>query len=519
MSRRKKRKRATTQAAKTQLSERQRVKDRLEKRAMRNILAKLSAYDGARSNRLTTDWSVTSGSPDTDLLADLPLLRERSRELIRNDGLARSAINAYVDNVVGSGLRPQIHVDYERLGISQAQADEYAHAGEESFARWSRISDSTFRVNSFGELQREVLSQRLANGDTFSVPLMLDDLGREYSLAIELVEADRVSTPSGHEYEDKMRDGVEIGGRGEPVAYHVRSEHPGNQLGLKPEDWTRVQRVNISGRLNLLHHYVPTRGSSRGEPLLTPVLREFHDRRSMLVAERVAARASACIAMVIQTPTGEAFQESLTADGLTEELQPGLKHYLAPGETLSQFDPKRTDGLAAFIEITDRTIGQGVNLSYGTLTRDTSKSNFSNARTELIADRRVFTSMQKWLAASFCQPYLELHLEESWLRGELPMIPGLAFYDAPSEWCRCDWVGDGWDWVDPLKDVNATVIAIENGLESRTQALMKLGRDPERIQRDLEREAEARAALVPEMAEEDDAEETADEPQEVTSDN
>jgi capsid protein len=44
-----------------------------------------------------------------------------------------------------------------------------------------------------------------------------------------------------------------------------------------------------------------------------------------------------------------------------------------------------------------------------------------------------------------------------------------------------DWNVRGWEWVDPLKDINASVVAIENGLSTRTLELAKQGLDFEEV--------------------------------------
>ena len=54
-------------------------------------------YTGARKDRRQTQaWQTIDGSADQVTLPDLPALRERSRDLIRNAPLATGAINTVV---------------------------------------------------------------------------------------------------------------------------------------------------------------------------------------------------------------------------------------------------------------------------------------------------------------------------------------------------------------------------------------------------------------------------------------
>lgn len=475
------------------------LQERRSARVIRRVLEKLSAYRGAEAGRLTSDWTTTAGSADSDLQADLGELRNRSRDLVRNDGLAAGAIQAFVDNVVGRGIVPQSQVNADALGITEEQAEEFQDAAEGVWRRWCRTADSSDRVD-FNGLQSLALSSTLTNGDCFTIPLMVSEPHRPYMLAVDVIEADRVETPTGRWNDDTLRFGVELGDRGQPVAYHVKKTHPGDSWSGRPDDFVRYTTRNPrTGRRNVLHHFRPLRpGQTRGVPILAPVLREFHDRRAYLESERIAARAAACIAMVITSLDPEAARNTnLFKDGLTEELEPGVMQYLAPGEDMKAFDPSRPNsGLAAYLETQDRTIAIGTGLSYGTLTRNYSRSNFSNTRAEIMADRRVFRCMQQWWAWSFCHPYWEMLLEEAWLRGELPHTD-LDFMERIHLWGRADWIPDGWDWLDPLKDIQAAREGIEIGVESRTRVIKQRGGDPLEVFRDLEREKEFVDAITP----------------------
>jgi capsid protein len=64
-----------------------------------------------------------AGSPDSDLLEELPTLVSRSRDLARNHGVASGAIQTLVDNVVGTGLRLSALPDYKALGKDKEWAD------------------------------------------------------------------------------------------------------------------------------------------------------------------------------------------------------------------------------------------------------------------------------------------------------------------------------------------------------------------------------------------------------------
>ena len=78
----------------------------------RTQMAMLGGYTGAsKSRRQTQTWNPLKGSGDNVTLDDLPVLRDRSRDLLRNAPLAVGAVSTVVTNVIGTGLKPQAHVD------------------------------------------------------------------------------------------------------------------------------------------------------------------------------------------------------------------------------------------------------------------------------------------------------------------------------------------------------------------------------------------------------------------------
>lgn len=68
-------------------------------------------YIGAsRSRRALSLWTTRANDADTDTFLDLPTLRSRSRDLIRNAPLASGAINTVCTNAVGTGIFNLIHL-------------------------------------------------------------------------------------------------------------------------------------------------------------------------------------------------------------------------------------------------------------------------------------------------------------------------------------------------------------------------------------------------------------------------
>src|SRR5690242_18477097 len=78
------------------------------KRAIaRSMLDGERDYAGASLGRRTQGWKAPSTSADVEISRALPRLRDRMRDLTRNNAHARKALNVWTNNLVGTGILPR----------------------------------------------------------------------------------------------------------------------------------------------------------------------------------------------------------------------------------------------------------------------------------------------------------------------------------------------------------------------------------------------------------------------------
>ena len=133
---------------------------------------------------------------------------------------------------------------------------------------------------------------------------------------------------------------------------------------------------------------------------------------------------------------------------------------------------------SAFVEIVLRATAASVVIPYESLTKDFSKTNYSSARAALNEAWKLYSFYRNWFGRLYCQPVYEMVIEEAFLRGmfELPKgAPG--FYEARKFWCNVDWIGPSRGFVDPVKEVTATILALQNRLMTYGEAWAETGRD------------------------------------------
>lgn len=453
------------------------------------------SYAGANTGRPHSSWLTSGGSADADLLLDLPKLRERSRDLARNDAHGRGIVDAWVENVVGHGLVPQPRIDREAIGLSEEQAATFTRDAGKVWRRWAKAADVTGRLSA-AEVQELLLRSLFENGDVFALPRRLPKR-KPYSLAIQTIEADRVTTPPGKSMNFNIREGVVIEPEfGEHLSYWVKKTHPGDiGMGARSNDFVEVPALGKDGRRQVFHLYKVLRpDQSRGVPFLAAALEQFRHLGQYVKAELISAKVAACYAVFIVTadPYLDLKRNSKkAADGVQEQmLEPGTITRLRPGETISGFTPNRpTTAFAPFLERVLRGIGASVLTPYEIVSQDFSKTTYTSGRMALTEARRVYRKFQRWFAEKFLQPMWELLLEEAILAGDLE-APG--FEEFAEEYCRCLWVGPGWSWVDPQKEVSASLEAVEGNLTTLADECASRGYDWEDVleQRAIEKARE-----------------------------
>ncbi|MEI8350085.1 MAG: phage portal protein [Candidatus Omnitrophota bacterium] len=475
--------------------------------AYRKSISMLSSYRGADKSRLRSSWLPGSNSADEDLLPELSDLRQRSRDLNRNDAVASGITGTMVTNVIGTGIKPQSRIDKDSLELTDENILNFQKLAERNWERWVPYADAGERLD-FYEIQQLADRQILENGEVIILPLMLkDDDERPFSLALDVIESDRLATPSDLTQNKSIRYGVEIGSRGEPIAYHIRKTHPGDlilanskkRFDNTSKSYIRYPAKNALGRKNILHLYWMNRpGQTRGVPFFAPVLTYFKDLADYLEAELVTARIAACFSIFIKKEDPYAAATARTsstnsAGQRVEELEPGLIEYLAPGEDISTFNPNRPGGsFEPFVNRILREISAALGLPYELVAKDFSQTNYSSARAALLEARRYFKVRQEWLAKKLCQPVWEMLLEEAFLRNELPAS---NFYEQRLDWTRARWIAPGWQWVDPVKEAESSRLAIEIGVSSLADEAASQGKDWEETLEQQAREDAKRKEL------------------------
>ena len=86
--------------------------------------------------------------------------------------------------------------------------------------------------------------------------------------------------------------------------------------------------------------------------------------------------------------------------------------------------------------------------------------------------------IQKYLEERFLQPLFDLWLDLAVLSGNLNLV---NYELDPDKYKKVRWLFRGWAWVDPQKEVAASVTAIKAGLKTQSEVISEMGGDIEEL--------------------------------------
>jgi lambda family phage portal protein len=464
-------------------------------------LAPSGAHFGASAARELASWNPLAGSADADLDFDLPTLRSRSRDLVRNHGIAGGGIQSIVDNVVGIGAGLAPTPDYLALGQSKEWAIAWSKDVKSAWRSYAETTDCDAAHSlRFRQQTEQIFRAAMVNGEALVLPLWLPDPNCRYSTRFQVIESDRLSNPYGRSDDEHLRAGIEIDDYGQPLAYWIRKTHPGDRyFGLMTtaviDEWERVPATTAWGRPRVLHvHDKERTGQHRGKPILSAVLAQFRMLDHYQRTELQAAVVNAMVAAFIETPLdGQTVAQMLGGDmsdprvveymALQRQFMAPLKgagvFQIPPGSKLAPFIPARpSDKFAPFIEAVIRHIGAGIGLPLELLLKDFSKTNYSSARAALLEAWRFFLGRRKWLEDSWCRPVYELWLEEAVSNGT---VEAPEFYANRFAYARSKWTWPGRGWIDPVKEAEAAQIRMDSLLSTLEDECAEQGKDWEEV--------------------------------------
>ena len=454
-------------------------------------------YEGATSGRRLGTWATTRDAVNSVWYQSADQLVARSRDIARKDGWAAKAIDEWVCNAIGNGIKPQS-----------------LHPNEPTKARiqklWSQFAnecDASGTTDIYG-FQALAFRSMVEGGECFvRKHIRPMDAGLAVPLQFQLIETEQLpfylarptpDTPQGN----VVRASIEFDSDGRRKAYYFYKEHPGERLFFP--NYLALLRIPAA---EIMHLFRPLRpGQLRGIPWLANALVRLWELDQYDDAELLRKKfAAMMMAFIIrQNPEDPFFGNEQTSAQTTDaggatpdpeqgvqvaQLEAGTMMDLEPGEDVKFTDPADVGGnYEAFERQTLLRIGAGLGLPYDMLTGDLSQTSYSSIRAGILSFRRLCEQIQySVFIFQFCRPCWQSFIEAAVLAGQLD---ARDYQANRADYLAVEWHTPKWAWVDPEKDVKAEVLAIRAGLKSRGMSINETGQDEEEVDRQIARDNE-----------------------------
>ncbi|VTY35210.1 Phage portal protein, lambda family [Xylophilus ampelinus] len=451
---------------------------------VRRLFGQSPVHEAAGRGRRSLAWMPGNPGAVAAMLATHTDLRIKSRDLVRRNAWAQAALDAFVANAVGTGIKPQ-----------SLSGDERFKADVQALWRdWTEEADAAGQTDFYG-LQALACRSMLEAGeclirlrprrpeDGLAVPLQLQLLESEH-LPIHL----NTDLPSGN----VVRSGIEFDALGRRVAYHLYRSHPEDGRLAPMSGQGGMETVRVDAR-EVIHLYRVLRpGQIRGEPWLSRALVKLNELDQYDDAELVRKKTAAMFAGFVtrQNPEDSLMGEgAANGDGIAlAGLEPGTLQILEPGEDIKFSDPADVgSSYSEFLRTQFRAVAAAIGITYEQLTGDLTGVNYSSIRAGLLEFRRRCEMVQHGvLVHQMCRPVWAAWMKQAVLSGALD-APGFA-RGGPTrrrQYLAVKWIPQGWQWVDPEKEYKAMLMAIRAGLMSRSEAISANGYDAEDVDREI----------------------------------
>ncbi|MEN6623615.1 MAG: phage portal protein [Smithella sp.] len=436
------------------------------------------------------NWIPTRYSGTMEESRERRQIVERSIDLVNSDPNAAGVVDTYATTVVGSGLTPHPLIDGEELELSKDEVRMLQKKQLSVYRKWQSQADASQRL-SFGQIQHICMRSTIQYGEYLVLLPMIDSPQRKYSLACQMINPLRLSTPTDLSSCSNIIDGIEVGEYGEPVAYwiqkSVRKVGRGSTMAVTSNDYLRVP-AKIGHRWNVLHGFITLDAEQyRGFPMFTPAMKMFRDFGDLLDAELVSNIVTAAFSMFVEVQSGadplglannmlslSGENVDVTNQKRYQELEPGIIMYGNTGEKphpIAAARPGTT--FEPFTTIIKKAISMAANIPYPVLFKDPSATNFAGFRSAMLDAWRVFMMRRVWLGQD-CQKVWQMLQEEAYLRGEFSVRD---YYLNEELLTRAEWRGSPKGDIEPIKAAQADILLVQNNLKTRTACAAERGDD------------------------------------------
>ncbi len=428
--------------------------------------AYVRGFTAAQNHRLLSSLKGEYESINKLLKGQLAPLRAKARQLALNNDYVRRYVNLMKNHIVGvNGYSLQ-----NRAKDPNGKLDEYANKIiEEQWRKWGKKASTDNRL-SIVDIYRLDIHSLSVDGE--SIIRIVEGYDNAWGFALQPIDASLLddqyndTRPNGN----IVRMGIEYDEWLRPVRYYFKPSQDDNEYRYH-------SKHEVISAENIIHSFSPDRANQgRGYPPIASAIMKLHNLNGYAEAEVVAARMGASKTMIYERQQGydSEFHGQKNDEGeFIEELEPGMVGISPEGYTAKLLDPTHPNGnFGQFNKEMLKGIASGLGISYPTLGSDLENVNYTSSRTGLLEERDFYKVIQQNRIENLAEKIFERWLKMALLTGAVK-LPFNKFdkFNAPQ------FFGRRWQWVDPLKDVEANKQALACGFTTLSDILAESGRD------------------------------------------
>ena len=485
------------------------------------LMRRDTAYSGAsqRSNELSL-WASPILSADQEIIPEKSTADGRVRDLMRNDAFVRNGVTIKQDSIVGERYLLNSKPNYKVLGLDEVWAEEFQEEVEAKFTLWGESMANhpdASRMNTFTGLIRMIVGINAMAGESLFSVEWLRDSGRPYNTCFNLIDLDRLGNPEMGLDTRLLRGGVKRNQFGAPLGYYIRNGHPSEQMDPDAYTWKYVPRTKPWGRMQMVHIVDQWRpDQSRGISMLVSAIKETKMGKQFrdIVLQNAVLNATYAASIESDLPTDVAMAQAGGGDrhalnNFAEDYLTSINDYVGNSRNLQidgvkipvffpgtkmKLQPAGTPGGLGtnFEQSLHRYTAAALGIGYSEYSKDFSDANYSNLRAELAGTERTMRVQKRLNADRAASHMFALWLEEAINSGEITSMPKKApnWYEGLNKeaYTDCEWIGASMGQIDELKETQAAVLRLNNGLSTREGELSKLGKDWRVVLRQISRE-------------------------------
>lgn len=480
-------------------------------------------YYSAGSTAEFLSWNTPNVSADTALYLHMNVIKGRCRDLARNNDYCREFLRLLESNVVG----PNGFTLQGRRYAGEKKDKAFNAALEAHWKSAGKLKNAPTTCRTMTKRELAALWVRTLATDGEVLELLHPAHGNRYRFASQIIDSSLLDAslnkmlPNGN----RIKMGVEVDRYGAHVAYWVLNRHPNDIVFPVGNEPLHTRYTSDRARLSFLQEFPgQTRSVSwfASPAIRAQMLQKFEE--AVVVTSRAAASKGGFYTLdkdadgvIGPGEEGDADGDPQASDFVRETVEPGQWLMLPRGVTPHEYDPKFPPAnLGEMTKVMVRALAAGAGGSYHSISQNLEGVNYSSIRAGDLEQRGIWRALQQFVIDHHEEPYFCAWALILRLNKETP-IDGRKL-DACLAGDEYKFLGRGWEWVDPQKEVLAHKEALALGLTTRGRIIAeRTGEDAEEVFDDLaaenamliERGIEHRIGAVVQVSDKGDKEQPA----------